>query len=149
VRFAVLLHVLGVVLWMGGGVASMVVAMSSRRESGVVRAGAARLLAVVHARVITPGALLTIITGFNLSMQMGPGAMDSGAMLGMAATGMLSGILVLVIGLPTALKRARAAVPDARGELPPIVAQLSRRQAVVSTIAGLLGLAALVFAYLG
>lgn len=146
---AVLLHVLGVALWIGGALASMVVAAVSRGEEGTVRAGAARLLAAVQTRIIVPGVLLTILTGFYLAMQLGPGAADRAGIVGMMGAGILAGLLVLLIGLPTALKRARLAVPDAQGNLPPIVAALTVRQAIVSTVAGLLALAALAFVYLG
>jgi hypothetical protein len=126
-----------------------VIAVVTKHESGPTRAHAARLLSKLHQRIVSPGALLTLITGFYLTMQLGPGAMDRGSILGMQAAGLLAGLVTLLLGLPTAIKRARVAVPDATGELPPIVARLSARQAVVSTIAGLLGLTALAFVYLG
>ena len=144
----VFLHVLGVVLWIGGSISSMLIAVQSKHENVDARAAAARLLARLHATLVSPGAVLTLLSGFDLMMRLGSGAMNSGALLGMAATGILAGIMVLFVGLPTAMQRARAAVPDANGQLPPIVKRLSARQAVVSTIAGLLAVAALGFVYL-
>ena len=146
---AVLFHVLGVVLWLGGGLASMVSAVASRHEPPPVRAGTARLLATIHQRLISPGVLLTLITGFYLTMQLGPGAMERAGIAGMAAAGLLAGLITLLIGLPTANQRARAAQLDQSGQLPPIVARLSKRQAVVMTIGGVLAVIALACAYLG
>ena len=146
---AVLLHVLGVALWLGGGFASMVSAIASKHEAPSIRAGTARLLATIHQRIISPGVILTLVTGFYLMMQLGPGAMERPAIAGMAVAGLLAGLVSLLIGLPTANMRARAAQLDQSGQLPPIVERLSKRQAVVMTIGGVLAVIALACAYLG
>ena len=146
---AVLFHVLGVVLWLGGGFASMVIAIATKDDSPEGRARAARLLATLHQRIVSPGTLLTLLTGFYLAQQLGPGAMDRTGVAGMMGAGLVAGLVTLAIGLPTANRRARVAQLDQSGQLPPVFEKLRKRQAVVMTIGGLLAVTALLFIYLG
>ena len=143
------IHFLGIALWLGGGLAAMMLRVGAKRETPEVRAGAIRLAASLHGGVIGPGVLLTLASGLALSMRLaGSGAMNRPGMMGMQGAGLLAGILVLFVAIPTAKKLARAAVPTPTGELPPIVEELRRRQAMISSIAGVLALVALVCAEL-
>ena len=145
---AVLLHVLGVALWLGGGFASMVIAIVTKTDPPEGRIRSARLLATLHQRIITPGTLLTLLTGFYLARQLGPGAAERAGLAGMMGAGLVAGLVTLAIGLPTANKRALVARLDASGQLPPIFERLRVRQAIVMTIGGVLALIALACAYL-
>jgi hypothetical protein len=145
--FARFLHMLGQSLWIGGAIAAMVLAIAAREEQAGLRAGVFRLLGRVHSIVIAPGALLTVLSGLWLTMSMARGG--RGAELGepgiaaMQFCGLLGGALALFVGLPTAGRLARAADPGPDGQLPPVFERLRKRQAVVSSVAGLLAVIAL------
>ncbi|OGU04268.1 MAG: hypothetical protein A2W29_02220 [Gemmatimonadetes bacterium RBG_16_66_8] len=141
------LHMFGQALWIGGAIAAMVVALASREEDPLVRSGAFRLLARVHSLVIGPGVLLTVVTGLWLTMsyaRQGKGAelADPGVAT-MQAFGLLGGLLALFVGLPTAATLARAAEPGPDGTMPPLFERLRKRQAIVSSIAGVMAVIAL------
>lgn len=151
-RFAQFLHLLGQALWIGGGIAAMTLALSARGEPSGVRAGVFRLLARVHGVVIAPGALITVLSGLWLTMTMarrGRGAeLGEPGLAAMQGLGIVAGILVLFIALPTGNLIARVAEPDDKGQLPPVFEKLRKRQAVVSSVAGALAVLALVAARL-
>ncbi|OGU33701.1 MAG: hypothetical protein A3K13_12385 [Gemmatimonadetes bacterium RIFCSPLOWO2_12_FULL_68_9] len=151
-RFAQFLHLLGQALWIGGGIAAMTLALATRGEDSVVKAGVYRLLGRVHGVVIAPGALITVLSGLWLTMTMA--RRGRGAELGepglamMQGLGIVAGILVLFIALPTANLLSRVAEPDQHGQLSPLFERLRKRQAVVSSVAGGLALLALLGAVL-
>lgn len=151
-RFAQFLHLLGQALWIGGGIAAMTLALAARGESSDVRAGVYRLLARVHGVVIAPGALVTVVSGLWLTMTMarrGRGAeLSEPGLAAMQGLGIVAGILVLFVALPTANLLARVAEPEANGQLPPVFDRLRKRQAVVSSVAGALAVLALAAARL-
>lgn len=141
------IHLLGSALWIGGALAAMVVAVNARTEDGQVRAAAFRLLAPVHTMVIGPGALLAVASGLLLTMQLMTGTaaelMAAPRIWVMQGAGLLGGLLVLFVGLPTAVKIGGLAVADASGALPEAFERYRRRQAVVSSVAGALALVSL------
>ena len=144
VRFA---HFLGIALWIGGGIAGMVVAIAVRGEENQVRAAAFRLLGRIHALVIGPGAFITLGTGILWTMQLsGQGTNHTLSRPGlwiMEVVGLIAGIVLIFASLPTAGKLAALAVPSDQGELPPMFDRLRKRQAVVSSVTGVLALIAL------
>ena len=150
--FAQFLHLLGQALWIGGGLAAMTLAIASRNEDPAVKAGVYRLLARLNGVVIAPGALITVLSGLWLTMTMA--RRGRGAELGepglavMQGLGIVAGILVLLVALPTGNLLARVAEPDQTGRFPPVVERLRKRQAIVSSIAGALAVLALVAARL-
>jgi hypothetical protein len=141
------IHFLGSALWIGGAIAAMVVALNARTEDGIVRAGAFRLLAPVHTLVVGPGALLAVASGILLTMQL----MTSGSAELMAApriwvmqaTGLIGGLMVLFVGLPTAVKMGGLAMVDETGSLPRSFERYRKRQAAVSSVAGVLAIVSL------
>lgn len=141
------IHLLGSALWIGGAIAAMVVALGSRRESADVRAGVFRLLTPVHTIVIGFVALLAVGTGLLLTMQAvssgGGDIMSAPRIWVMQAAGLLGGLLVLFVGLPTAVKMGGLAVPAESGTLLPAFERYRKRQAIVSSVAGVLALVAL------
>lgn len=145
--FVLFLHLLGSALWIGGAIAAMVIAIAARRESAAIRAGAFRLLARVHSLVIGLGALLAVGTGVLLTMQLVSDGrsdlMSSPAIWVMQGTGLIGGLLVLFLGLPTAVKMGGLAVPTEGGQLLPAFERYRKRQAVVSSVAGVLAIVAL------
>jgi len=146
-------HVVGVVLWLGGGFAAMVAAIAARRESPAARAGVFRALGLVHAWLVGPGALLTVASGLALVMVFV--SADQGERLGLPAisvmmgAGLVAGLLALFVGLPTSQKLAALAVADDEGRFPPAFERLRTRLAIVSSVAGMLALVALYFGVVG
>lgn len=151
-RVLLFVHFVGMCLWIGGAVGAMVMALGARRESSEVRAGAFRLISQVHTMVIGPGALLVVASGLLLTMQyMGGDATELIAaprIWVMQGAGLLGGLIVLFVGLPTAVKMGGLAVPDQTGSLSPQFEGLRTRQAIVSSIAGTLAIVALFAAVL-
>ena len=141
------MHLLGSALWIGGAIAAMVVALNARREDPAVRAGAFRLLTQVHTLVIGPGALLAVGTGLLLTMQLMTGdavaVMSQPRVWVMQGAGLIGGLLVLFLGLPTAIRMGGLAVPSDTGVLSPAFERYRRRQAVVSSVAGVLAVISL------
>jgi hypothetical protein len=143
VRFV---HFFGSALWIGGTAAAVLLAASAGRESAPVRAGVYRLLTHVHTLVVGLGALLTVGSGVIWTMLL----VQSGAVeetplsVGvwiMQGAGVVGGALVLLVGIPTAVRLGGLAVPTKDGGLLPAVNLYSRRQMAVSCIGG--GLAVL------
>lgn len=146
-RLVLFMHMLGFALWIGGGMAAMVVAVSARGEPGAVRAGAHRLLARVHTMVIGLGALLVVATGLLLIVNLATGGRGAALALPhmwiMQGAGLLGGLLILFAGLPSAVKLSRLAVADNAGSLPPAFERYRGRSALVNAVGGTLALVAL------
>ncbi|NIM52161.1 MAG: DUF2269 family protein [Gemmatimonadales bacterium] len=141
------IHLLGSALWIGGGIAAMVIAIGVRGEVAEVRAGVFRLLARVHTMVIGLGALLAVASGVLLTMSLTTSdtgeSMQEPRMWVMQVSGLLGGLTVLFVGLPTAVRMGGLAVTSESGELPPAFETYRKRQAVVSSVAGVLAIIAL------
>jgi hypothetical protein len=151
-RLVLFVHVLGIAMWIGGGLAGMVLAFSAREETADVRAGTFRMLGRLHAMVIGFGALLTLGSGVILTMTMyseGLGDLFSEAKLWvMIVTGLLAGLIVLFVGLPTASRLSALSVASDKGTLPPAFEIYRKRMAVVSSVAGVLAVISLLSWYL-
>ncbi|MBI4502800.1 MAG: hypothetical protein HY700_16760 [Gemmatimonadetes bacterium] len=142
------LHYFGFALWMGGGWATMALVVKSRKETAATRVGLFRLLPASFG-VMAGGAAITVLSGVALAMRLS--RLGLGARLGepglilMQAAGLLGAVMVLALGAPTARKLAKLAAIE---PLPPEFERLRKRQAAVSSVAGVLGLLALVGATL-
>jgi hypothetical protein len=145
--FVVFAHLMGFALWIGGSLAAMALAIAGRDESPAVRVGMYRLLAKVHTMVIGVGAMLVVGTGLLLTMRLSQGGagdlMEQPRLWVMQGAGLLGGALVLFVGLPTAVKLGGMAVVDDAGHTPPAFEVFRRRQAIVSSVAGVFALIAL------
>ena len=145
VRF---LHFLGTALWIGGAAAAILLTMRVRHESIVAQAAVYRLLRPIHTVVIGLGAVLTVGTGVVWTMwlvQSGQ-AESSAPTVGlwvMEGAGLIGGALVLLVGIPTAIKLGGLAVLTDDGRLLPVVGHYRRRQMQVSFVGGALALLAL------
>jgi hypothetical protein len=117
------LHISGIVMWLGAGMASMI----------------ARGL-------ILPGSFAAWFSGFALAGPM----MANGGMAGlpqwvhiMMGAGTLGAVLVWFVSVPTASKLGRLEL-DARGELPESFPRLRKRQVIGASIAGGMGILAVI-----
>ncbi len=136
-----LFHIAGFTLWLGGGLAGMTVGMRGRREDRPSQALIVRMLAGIHRNVMLPGIILTIGSGIPLSIPAARAVAPSAWLMVMQGLGILAGILVLFVSLPT-LSRLERTAPT--GDTAPAFDALRRRQSKAGMIAGGLGLIALI-----
>jgi hypothetical protein len=138
-----LLHFLGFTMWLGGGLAVMVAGIAARADSRAGLGAVTRAQASIHKLVIAPGALLVVFSGLILTVRLMNAmtvALSSWLMV-MQGAGILGALIVLLGGMPIASRLSRL---DPEGPHAAQFDELRRRRKVVSSVAGLLGLVALV-----
>ena len=140
--FWVLVHALGYTLWIGGGVATMVLGIVAKRFPPPSRLAAYRLTSAVWRILVAPGAVAVTISGLLVSMPYMKSGAVPGWMMLMMTTGTLGALIVLGIALPAAAHLGRMEL--AQGELPPFFAGVRARLVWGSSIAGALALLALI-----
>lgn len=141
--FWLLIHMLGVILWLGGGLATMVLGVSAKQFAPAERLAAYRLTSAIQRILLGPGAAAVVLSGVVLaSPYMKEGTMPGWLML-MMVSGILGALIAIGITVPTAARLGRLQV-DPRGELPESFSGLRRRLIVAGSVSGGLGLLALV-----
>ena len=146
--FWMLVHVLGFTLWLGGGIATMVAGVAAKRLAAAERLAGYRLIGAVQRLLVAPGAVAVVVSGVLLSMPYMKQGQVPGWMGLMMVAGFAGALGAVGVSVPTAARLARLE-PDARGELPEAFHRLRRRQIVAATLAGSLGLIAMIAATLG
>jgi hypothetical protein len=145
-------HILGMAMWIGGGLAGMLVASTAQGEPAAVKAGAFRIVARLHTMVIGFGALIVLGTGVILTMALdteGLGdLMRDPKLWVMIVTGIVAGLMVLFVGLPTATRLGALSVVSTKGTLPPAFETYRKRLVVVSGVSGGLAILALLAWYI-
>jgi hypothetical protein len=145
IRLWIFLHIVGFTLWIGGGLASMVAGIVSKREERPRLGAVVRAQAAVQRILVAPGALLTVLSGVMLTFAMtslrGGEAGFSFWLVLMQGAGLVGALIVLLVGLPTSSKLTRI---DPQGPNAGYFDELHQRQRITSSIAGVLALAALV-----
>lgn len=145
IRFWLFVHLLGFTMWLGGGLASMVVGIAAKREDRAGLGAVVRAQAAIQKSIIAPGALLTVLSGlvltFSVSGRLGELVGFSLALVVMQAAGLAGALLSLTVALPTAAKLGRL---DPAGPGAAYFDELRQRYKVVVSIAGTLALVALV-----
>jgi hypothetical protein len=138
-----LLHILGFAMWLGGGLAAMVAGVVARSESRAALGAVTRAQASMHKLVIAPGALLVVFSGLILTIRLMNAMVTSLSswLMVMQGAGILGALVILLGGLPIASRLSRL---DPEGPHAAHFDELRRRQKVVSSVAGMLGLLALV-----
>jgi hypothetical protein len=144
VRFV---HAFGMCLWIGGAIATMVIALGVQKEAAEVRAGVYRVLARIQTSVVGLGALLVVASGFLLMMDYSTSGLEvmmrEPSRWVMVLVGLLAGVIVLFVALPTAVRMGGLSVVSDGGEMPPAFEIYRRRLEVISYVAGLLAVFAL------
>ncbi len=139
------LHLLGFTLWLGGGLAAMVAGIAARREDRQGLGVVIRSQAALQRILVAPGALLTVLSGliltFSVTARTGELVGFSVWLVVMQGTGLVGALVTLLVGLPTATRLARL---DPTGPNAAFFDELRQRQRVVSSIAGVLAMVALV-----
>jgi hypothetical protein len=141
-------HYLGFALWMGGGWSTMALVIRTRSDTSATRIGLFRILPAAF-NIMALGAILTAASGIGLAASLA--RLGFSARLGetgvtvMMGTGFLGAVMMLAIGFPTSRKLARLAASEA---LSPEFEKFRRRLAMSSSVAGVLGVLALIGATL-
>jgi hypothetical protein len=141
-RLWLFLHLLGFTLWIGGAMAVFIVSIAARREERPALGTVVRAQSLVYRMLIGPGALITVLAGILLTFR-DTGARFVGAdlwLILMQACGGFAALLTLFISVPTASKLGRL---DPEGKTAPYFDELRARQRLVSSVVGVLALAAL------
>jgi hypothetical protein len=146
--FWMLVHVLGFTLWLGGGIATMVAGVAAKRLAAAERLAGYRLIGAVQRLLVAPGAVAVVVSGVLLSMPYMRQGQVPGWMGLMMVAGLAGALGAVGVSVPTAARLARLE-PDPRGELPEAFHRLRRRQIFAATLAGSLGLIAMVAATFG
>jgi len=138
-------HLFGFVLWLGGGMASMVVGVTAKHFAPDERLAAYRATGKVQTRLVGPGALLVVLSGVILMMNSAymQGGPPPGWLSLMMLFGIIAALVTLFVTMPAASRLARLEL-DPRGELPEAFQGLRKRMVIFATIAGTLGLLALI-----
>jgi hypothetical protein len=136
------LHLLGFTMWLGGAVASMVVGIAARQEERSGLGSVVRAQSKLTKVVIAPGALLTVLSGIILTLQLSGSEMAGFSiwLVIMQGAGLIAALITLLIALPTATRLGRL---DPIGEAAQYFDELRARQRIVASISGTLGLVAL------
>lgn len=138
-------HIFGFVLWMGGAFSAMAVGAVMRRGPRTDLPALIGAQSALYRLLILPGCVLAVVSGLILTLRLYGGAASVGGfppqMMVMQGAGLAGAIIVLVVSFPTMGRISRL---DPLGEHAPLFQALSRRMAVAGSIAGVLGLAALV-----
>lgn len=135
-----LAHIAGFTMWLGGGLAAMMVGLQSRREDIAAQPLVVRMLSIIHRVIMLPGIILAVGSGGYLSVPAARAATPSAWLMLMQVGGVIAALLVLFVSLPT-LGRLRRLSPV--GDYATVYTALRRRQAMAGMIAGILGLLSL------
>jgi hypothetical protein len=144
-QLLLLAHLLGFVLWMGGGFAAMNLGIAMRNATGPNLALLAGLQGRLHRNLLLPGALLVVLSGLLLTLRLyGSATSTTGfpvPLMVMQGAGLLAAGIVLGVSLPTVARLGRL---DPTGPQAPLFAALQKRAAIAGSLTGTLALAALV-----
>lgn len=111
---ALFLHVIGISLWLGGGVAVLLLgaagAAAAADAAGASRAGRLALLSRIYGMLVAPGAVLATASGIALTMLVysrGLSARLGTAAVAMETVGVLAGVLEIFVTFPAAQRLGR------------------------------------------
>ena len=138
-------HWVGIVLWMGGGFAVLILGLAQRREPPDGLGTLTRLQGRLHRSMLLPGALLTVLSGLVLTLRLYGGAVSSAGfpvpLMVMQLTGVIAAGIVLGVSLPTIARLDRL---DPAGEHAALFRALQQRATLAGSLNGALALTALV-----
>ncbi|HEV8149769.1 MAG TPA: hypothetical protein VGP61_06250 [Gemmatimonadales bacterium] len=138
------LHMLGFVLWLGGGLAAMNLGIAMRSAPPADLPVLLRIMGRVYRGLLLPGVLLGVISGLLLTLRLYGSALGTNgypvALMVMQGAGLLAAGIVLGVSLPTVTRLGRL---DPTGAQAPLFAALRNRAAIAGAVAGILALIAL------
>jgi hypothetical protein len=143
VRLWLFLHLLGFTMWLGGAISTMFAGIAARGESRPALGAVVRAQAAVQRMIIGPGALLTVLSGLmltlNVSSRFGETQGAGPWLMVMQVAGLIAGLITLFIIVPTGARLARLD-PEAHAAA---FDRLRKRLKLMGSISGSLGLVAL------
>jgi hypothetical protein len=149
-RLLLFLHWAGFSVWLGAQLAFMVFGPAAKRMSLESWANTWVTLAKVQRVLIAPAAATATVTGIALTMAAAQShALDMGQawLMVMQTTGLVAGILALVVVTPLVNRMARLAVRSLeKGQQDPLAERVRSRLALAASITGALIIVAV---YLG
>ena len=137
------LHMFGQVAWLGGALAAMAIGMAGRQEAPGHLGVVVRLQSAIYRMLIGPGALVIVLSGILLTLQMYNQVTAVGLnrwLMAMQGLGILGGLIVLVHTVPTSTKLARL---EPTGASAPAFAALHQRLKLSGMVSSLFGMLAL------
>ena len=138
------LHVLGQVAWLGGALAAMVIGVAGKQEAPAHLGMVVRLQSVIYRMLIGPGALVIVLSGILLTLQMYNRVTAVGLnswLMAMQGLGILGGLIVLVHTVPTSARLARL---EPSGPTAAAFAAIHQRLKVSAMVSSLIGMLALI-----
>ncbi len=135
-------HLLGVILWLGGGVATMVCGVAAKQFPPPSRLAMYQLTSAVQRLLVGPGVVAVVVSGVGLSVRFVREGGIPGWLVLMMAVGIPAAAIAFGLAIPTAARLGRLGL-DSRHTLPPQFAALRQRLVRTASIAGGLGLIAL------
>jgi hypothetical protein len=140
--FWLVIHIMGYVAWIGGGLAVMLSGITAKHFHPAHRLAVYRIMAMITRSLVGPGAVLVVVSGIILSVPYFKSATVPSWLLAMQTFGFLGAVIVVSLVIPVAARLGRLDL-DPRGDLPESFPGLRRRQAIFATLAGVLALLAL------
>jgi hypothetical protein len=140
--FWLFVHISGFIFWLGGGIATMVAGISAKSFAPAERLAVYRVISAVQRILVGTGAAAVILSGFLLSMAFMSSGIVPGWLMLMMTAGLVGAIAALAISVPTAARLGRLEL-DPRGDLPEAFHKLRKRQIFAASVAGGLGIVAL------
>ena len=104
------IHMYGQVAWLGGALAAMTLSLAAKREAPELMGVAVRLQGAIYRVLVGPGALLNVVSGFLLTLQMYSAVTAVGLshwLMAMQGLGIIAALIALVHTVPTSAKLAR------------------------------------------
>lgn len=148
-RILLFVHWFGFCVWLGAQLAFMVFGPAAKKMSLESWANTWVTLAKVQRVLIAPAAAAATVTGIALTMAAAktmPQDMGKAWLMGMQTTGLLAGILALVVVTPLVNRMARLAVRSLeQGQQDPLAERVRSRLALVASITGAFIIVALFF----
>jgi hypothetical protein len=143
VRLWLFLHLLGFTMWLGGSIGAMFAAIAAKVETRQGLGAVVRAQASVQRLIIGPGALITVLSGLmltlNVNSRFGEPETAGPWLMVMQVTGLIAGLLTLFVIVPTGARLARMD-PETHAAA---FDRLRKRVRVVAMASGTLGLIAL------
>ncbi|MDH5315447.1 MAG: hypothetical protein OEW44_03105 [Gemmatimonadota bacterium] len=136
-------HMAGQVAWLGGAMAAMAVAFAAKREQPELMGVVARLQGSIYRALVGPGALLTVVSGFMLTLQMYSMVTAVGLshwLMAMQGIGIIAGLIALIHTVPTSAKLSRL---EPTGATATAFAAIRKRLVVSGMTSSMLGMLAL------
>jgi uncharacterized membrane protein len=138
-------HLLGFVMWLGGGLAAATVGGVLRRAQRSELAALIGIQGKLHSGLILPGCVLVVISGLVLTLKLyGSATSVNGfpvALMVMQGAGLIAAAIVLVVNVPTVGRLSRL---NPIGEHAPLFDALARRAGMTGMLTGLFGFTALI-----